>query len=176
MDFNLHYFGESNVPEFIMLIGIPGSGKSTWISQKNKNNKYIIVSPDEIRRDLVGDVSDQSQNSKVWQLTKDYVINALASGKNVILDSIMTSSKNRTDFIKDLPKSNLRAKVFYIDPEISKERISKDIELGKDRSNVPSEVIDNKHNELMKDIKISNKGLLDLSKLEDEGFQIIGEE
>ena len=43
MDFKLHYFTEGTLPEFIMLIGIPGSGKSTWISKFNQNDKYIVM-------------------------------------------------------------------------------------------------------------------------------------
>jgi predicted kinase len=173
MKFKSHYFVEQSLPEFIMLIGIPGSGKSTWISNFNKNNKYIVVSPDLIRKEITGNISDQSQNSKVWFETKKRVIDYLKNGKNVILDATMTSSVNRRDFIKDLPQSKLKAKVFYVDPNISKERIKNDIDYGKDRANVPPEVIDKMYDDLMKKVKLLDGGILDVSKLEDEGFEII---
>lgn len=163
MDFKEYYFYEGTLPEFIMLIGIPGSGKSHFISKYNTNNKYIVVSPDIIRKELTGDISDQSQNAKVWAVTKERVINNLKQGKSVILDATMTNPQNRKDFIKDLPPAKLKAKVFEIDPEISKERIKKDIETGRERSRVPPEVVDRMYNDLMKS----------KDSIEDEGFEII---
>ena len=37
-----------NTPELIVLIGLPGVGKSTWISNylKDKTEEYVIVSSD----------------------------------------------------------------------------------------------------------------------------------
>ncbi len=174
MDFSRYYFSEDvGRPDFIMLIGIPGSGKSTWINKYNKNNKYTVVSPDEIRREITGYVSDQSQNAKVWSLTKEKVIDSLSRGNDVILDATMTDSSRRRDFVKDLPPSNLKAKIFYVDPEISKERIRKDIEGKKDRADVPPNVVDRMYDELMSKVKLLDGGVLDVSKIEDEGFQII---
>lgn len=174
MDFSKYYFVEDEgYPELIMLIGIPGSGKSTWISKYNINNKYIVVSPDEIRKEITGSISNQSQNANVWFITKERVVKELSNGRNVILDSTMTDPVRRKEFISDLPDVNLKAKVFYIDPEISKERIRKDVESGKDRANVPPEIIDKMYGELMSKVKLLDGGELDLSELEDEGFEII---
>jgi len=173
MKFFEHYFTESNLPELIFTIGIPGSGKSFWISKVNQNNKYIVVSPDDIRRDLTGSISDQSMNNKVWWMTKETVKRALENGQDVILDATMTHGQRRREFIEDLPPTRLRAKVFYVDPEVSKERIAKDIESGKDRANVPPEIVDKMHVELMSKVKLLDGGVLDVSQLEDEGFEII---
>lgn len=164
---------DNEYPEFVMLIGIPGSGKSTWINQFNKNDKYIVISPDDIRREITGSISDQSQNANVWRITKERVLKNLENGRSVILDSTMTDSIRRKEFIKDLPQVNLKAKVFYVDPEVSKERIKKDIESGKDRANVPPEIVDKMYGELMSKVKLLDGGVLDVSKLEDEGFEII---
>jgi predicted kinase len=38
------------------LVGTPGSGKSTFAAQLAKLGNYRIVSPDEIRKQLYGDV------------------------------------------------------------------------------------------------------------------------
>jgi predicted kinase len=163
VNFNNHYFTEGIIPEFIILIGIPGSGKSFWIAKYNKNNKYRVISPDLIRKEITGNISDQSQNAKVWEITKKRVVNLLKNGINVILDATMTTSQNRKNFIKDLPNAKLKAKIFYVDPEVSKKRIKQDVESGKDRANVPDEVIDRMHDELMKS----------KDTIEDEGFEII---
>lgn len=165
MDFNQFYFKEQQETEFIALIGIPGSGKSTWISQQNMGNKYRIVSPDEIRKEITGDVNNQEQNAQVWKVAKTRTVNALNKGKSVILDATMTNPDYRQDFIKGLPTTNLKAKVFQADPEVSKKRIKKDIEAGKDRADVPDDIIDQMHDEL---IKYGTK-----SQLEKEGFEVI---
>lgn len=163
MNFNNHYFTEGIIPEFIILIGIPGSGKSFWIAKYNKNNKYRVISPDLIRKEITGNISDQSQNAKVWVVTKERVVNLLKNGINVILDATMTNSQNRKNFIKDLPNAKLKAKIFYVDPDVSKQRIKQDVESGKDRAKVPNDVIDRMYNELMKS----------KDTIEDEGFEII---
>lgn len=173
MKFRKYYFAEGIVPEFVLLIGIPGSGKSSWISKFNSDNKYTVVSPDQIRIQLTGDVSDQSQNDKVWVIARKRVKNYLLRGKNVIFDSTMTDPHARKSFIKQLPPAKLKAKIFYVDPEVSKERIRKDIESGKERANVSPDIIDKMHKELMSTVKLLDGGVLDVSKLEDEGFEVI---
>lgn len=173
MGFRKYYFSEGVIPEFVLLIGIPGSGKSTWIAKFNSGNKYTVVSPDEIRRQLTGNISDQTQNAKVWTIAKERVKSYLGRGKSVIFDSTMTNPQKRREFIKDLPQAKLKAKVFYVDPEVSKERIKKDILAGKDRANVPDDVIDRMNDELMGTVKLLDGGVLDVSKLEDEGFEVI---
>lgn len=49
-----------------MMIGLPGSGKSTIAKEISKSEDAVIVSSDEIRKEL-GDINDQSQNNKVFE-------------------------------------------------------------------------------------------------------------
>ena len=49
-----------------MMIGLPASGKSTIAKELSKSEDAVIVSSDEIRREL-GDINDQSQNTKVFE-------------------------------------------------------------------------------------------------------------
>jgi len=165
MDFNRFYFTEGELPELLVLIGIPGSGKSTWIAQNNISNKYRVVSPDKIRKELTGDINDQTKNAEVWKVAKQRVVNTLKNGKSAILDATMTNPEYRQDFIKGLPTSNIKAKIFQADPEDVKERIKKDIEAGKDRANVPDEIVDQMYNEL---VKYGTR-----EQLEKEGFEVI---
>ena len=85
----------------------------------------------------------------------------------------MTNAQRRREFIQGLPPAQLKAKVFYVEPEVSKARIKKDIEAGKERAEVPSDVVDRMYSELMSTVKLLDGGVLDISKLEDEGFEII---
>lgn len=59
---------------FILLSGVPGSGKSTWAKkyQELHPNTYI-VSSDEIRLALWGKVDDFRDEKKVWQTYIDSI-------------------------------------------------------------------------------------------------------
>jgi len=152
-------------PSLIMTVGITGAGKSRWIQSLPKD-EYVIVSPDDIRQELTGNMSDQTQNGKVWFLTKQRTVDALNAGKSVILDATNVDRKNRKNFIHGLPSDiKLKAKIFEVDPEIAKERIRKQIERGENRSNVPPHVTDNMYQKF--------KSQSQPKHLEEEGFEII---
>ena len=53
-----------NKPEFIMLVGLPGSGKSTLIK---RYKEYKVHSSDDIREELTGDVNRQDINNLVFK-------------------------------------------------------------------------------------------------------------
>lgn len=50
-----------------ILIGISGAGKSTYIKKHNEPN-YAILSLDSIRKEILGDVSDQSKNREIYKI------------------------------------------------------------------------------------------------------------
>lgn len=154
-------------PQLIIPVGISGSGKSTWI-RTLENQGFIVVSPDDIRRELTGTINDQTKNNEVFELAYQRVIDALNSGKSVIFDATNLTSKYRIEMLDKFKTSVHRdfealAKIFDSDPEISKQRIAKDIEAGVDRANVPSHAIDRQYSSF----------ITDLDKLESDGFKII---
>lgn len=143
-------------PKFIIPIGISGSGKSTWIKTL-ENQGYEVISPDEIRRELTGSISDQSRNKDVFPIAFQRTIDNLNAGKNVIFDATNVGSYHRKQMLDTFKQKvdtdfDAYAKVFDVDPEISKERIRKDVEAGVDRSNVPPEVIDRQYQNFTKDL------------------------
>lgn len=48
-----------NKPKFYMSVGIPGSGKSTWIESHKDELNANVHSSDAIRAELLNDVNDQ---------------------------------------------------------------------------------------------------------------------
>lgn len=140
-------------PTFIMMIGISGSGKSHYINKIIKDHSYTIVSPDEIRREVLGNISDQSSGDTIWRIAKERVVSNLKQGKDVILDATNVNTKSRRNFIKDLPDCNLKALILPANVELSKERIKKDLESGKDRSAVPPEVVDRQYKNYLQTLK-----------------------
>lgn len=48
-------------PIFIMLVGLPGSGKSTYAELLKKQYNAIICSSDEARKKITGDENNQKK-------------------------------------------------------------------------------------------------------------------
>ena len=90
-------------PIFIMLIGIAGSGKSTWAKQYGY--KSAIHSSDSIREELFGDEGHEctsAENEKVFNLLHSRVKEDLLNGKDVIYDATNLNKKRRIHFLKEL--------------------------------------------------------------------------
>ena len=93
------------LPKFIMLIGLPGSGKSTYaekLAAVDKVTKYI--SSDKIRGELYGDESIQGDPNKVFQLMQRRVKQYLSEGYDVIYDATNVTRKNRKGIIHEVKK------------------------------------------------------------------------
>jgi predicted kinase len=158
---------QSGKPKFIIPVGISGSGKSRWIKSL-EGQGYVVISPDDIRRELTGNISDQTRNKEVFPLAFQRSVDALNAGKNVIFDATNVASFHRKQMLDHMKQNVDRdfdayAKIFDIDPEISKERIRKDIEAGVDRSNVPDFAIDRQYGSFKADV----------DKLEADGYKIM---
>jgi predicted kinase len=75
------------MPELILTIGIPGSGKSTWARQyADEHNGTVIVERDQIREELTGDIRNHSREGYVSALAEQRTRAALMEwGFNVIV-------------------------------------------------------------------------------------------
>ena len=89
----------SNKPEFIMLVGLPGSGKSTLIK---RYKEYKVHSSDDIREELTGDVNRQDINSLVFKTLHNRVKEDLLNGQSVIYDATNLNRKRRKAFLQEL--------------------------------------------------------------------------
>ncbi|MGM9795755.1 MAG: AAA family ATPase, partial [Candidatus Aphodosoma sp.] len=99
----------------IMLIGLPGAGKSYWSKKYiQKNPDTILVSSDSIREEVFGDVNDQSHNGEVFNIVHQRVVAAIKNGRDVVLDATNLSRKRRIGFLKSIPDCLAEAIVFAI--------------------------------------------------------------
>ena len=91
---------DKDIPTFIMLVGLPGSGKSTY-AEKLKEKGVIIHSSDAVRKEF-GDVNDQSKNADVFTILHRRIKDDLRDGKNVCYDATNLSRKRRVAFLREL--------------------------------------------------------------------------
>ena len=86
---------------FNMMVGLPYSGKSYFVNKyKAENDEYI--SSDEIRKELYGDESDQTNPNKVFEIMYKRTCKALSENKSVWYDATNIKSKYRTHLLNSL--------------------------------------------------------------------------
>jgi predicted kinase len=143
---------EINTPlRAIMLIGLPGSGKSTWIRNllsKEDPSNWVIASTDDIlekwgkEKGLNYNQAFQHFNFREVkdQMMKD-IQNAIKKGKNIIFDQTNMNSKSRRDKLAMLPASYTKEAVVFSVPDTElKNRLQRrEHETGKA---IPPHVID----------------------------------
>lgn len=92
-----------------ILIGIPCSGKSTYANKRLDNANIVIVSTDEIRKELTGTyIFSQETNDRVFDIAKSEIQLWLDKGYDVVFDATNTNKKYRKKFIDIGIKNNSR--------------------------------------------------------------------
>jgi predicted kinase len=91
-----------NKPIFIMMVGLVGSGKSTYAKQLSDDINAIICNSDAIRGELFGNENIQNQNEEVFRVLHKRIKNNLKNGKNTIYDATNIKSRRRRAFLSEL--------------------------------------------------------------------------
>ena len=119
-------------PEIIVLIGLPGSGKSTWTEKmlSQTDTEYVIVSSDaEIEKLAAADnlSYDQAFDKYVGKATgimKQKFKDAVNKGKNIIWDQTNMNPKKRRGILNQVPDNYRKIAVaFEIDDEELQRRL-----------------------------------------------------
>lgn len=125
-------------PTFIMMVGLPYSGKSYYAEKLSKEYGAVVHSSDAIRAEILGDVQDQNNNGKVFEVLHRRVYDDLSNGKSVIYDATNINYKRRMDAIQRLKRIPCE-KVCYL----MATPFSECVERGKCRERVvPYEVLE----------------------------------
>ena len=103
---------EQYIPEFVMVVGLPGSGKSTYIEKYYPG--YVVHSSDAIREELSGDVNNQNINKQVFDTLHKRVKASLLKGKSVVYDATNISWKRRKAFVQELNSIACLKKCIFI--------------------------------------------------------------
>ena len=92
-------------PTLILLVGIPGSGKTTYAKQYvDKEPMVVHLSSDSIRKELYGDESIQGNPSEVFSLMQQRAVGALNDGMDVLYDATNVTRKDRSSIIGICPR------------------------------------------------------------------------
>lgn len=67
--------------QLVITIGCSGSGKS-YVYEKGYKD-FALVCPDDIRKEITGNVSDQSRNRQVWEIAYRRLAEFIEYGKDV---------------------------------------------------------------------------------------------
>lgn len=126
-----------------ILIGAPGSGKSTWGKQFVTDNPGVIrLCPDDFRAKFGWGEGDQSVSPQAFAATRSGMESALSEGKDVMIDATSMHRKARKDFLIIAKKYNATkiAVVFETTREMLIERNRKRGEEG--GRVVPNDIIE----------------------------------
>lgn len=128
--------------EIIMPIGISGSGKSRLY--KMRYSDLELVSPDLIRKELTGDISNQTMNSEVFEEVDRRIDDLVRKGRSFYYDATNVNTKLRKNFVNKY-RGNPNVRITYVilpsNMDEAYARIKDDIKNKVDRSKVPFEAI-----------------------------------
>lgn len=128
------------MPRFTMLIGLPGSGKSTYAAKfAASDSKEVHLSSDQIAKDKFAP-NEPADLHFIFSEMHHQTVQALETGKNVIYDATNLASQKRKSFLNRIQnqQAETEAIVFLTPYKILKERNRS----REDRDRVPDSVIE----------------------------------
>lgn len=92
--------------QLLLMCGVPGSGKTTYRDNIIKQFPEVkVISMDEKRKELLGDVNDQSANTMIFRVCVGELAKAMKEKRSTIWDATSASRKHRKVVI-DIARRN----------------------------------------------------------------------
>ena len=108
---------EKHVNKLIIMIGIPGCGKSTY-AQAMEDANTVVISSDIIRKELLGDEQDQNNNALVFSTLYAKSREFLKKGKDVVIDATNINTFERKRVLDNFKDLNIKRIALVIDTDI----------------------------------------------------------
>ncbi len=144
---------EMKEQKIIMLIGIPGAGKTTFA----KNLEGTYISPDAIRKERYGDISVQGNPVEVFSVVEERIIEAFNRGEDVIYDATNTTEYRRETIAEFRRYGFTKVIGIFVDTPL-KVCLERNTERTDRKEPVPVEVISRMWNNLQKNRPIKEEG------------------
>lgn len=90
------------LPKFIMLMGLPCSGKSTYGKFLAEFHNATIFSSDSLREELFNNIDHQTDNDLLFKELHKRIKDCLKKGKSAIYDATNINYKRRKAFLAEL--------------------------------------------------------------------------
>ncbi len=95
----------------VILVGAPGSGKSTW--RRKWHGAY--VNPDAIRRERFGVQYDRQVEPAVWEIAYARLEKAMGEGRDVCFDATNLTPEARRPLLQRADRYGYRKKAVHFD-------------------------------------------------------------
>jgi predicted kinase len=98
--------------KLIITVGLPGSGKTTYLARLGVN----AISSDEIRRLIADDPLDQSMNARIFATVRYLVRQRIAAGRPVTyVDATHLTSWERKPYVKLAERHGCQLEALFFD-------------------------------------------------------------
>lgn len=101
----------------IFTVGLPGSGKSTFVKQLAQRENAVVLSSDAIRQELFGDATKQ-KSRVVFRTLYERLNSLVAKGFSVIVDATNIERERRMFALRKIP-STAQKVCYYFDTPYS---------------------------------------------------------
>ena len=110
---NLHYTPHEDFPcQVTVMVGLPGSGKNTWLSQNRSDLPVVCL--DDIRDEL--DVDPTDNQGQVVQLARERCREHLRAETSFAFNATNTMKQTRGRWINLFNDYNARIELVYVEP------------------------------------------------------------
>jgi len=131
------------MPTLYMMVGVPGSGKTTWVGNRKLTLKDYTVGSDYVI-DEIADLYDMTYTEAFPLVIKfaekvmyQEIERAIEAGDNIYWDQTNISKKSRAEKLAKIPSDYRKVAVYFKVPDDLDKRLAS----RKDRT-VPAHVID----------------------------------
>lgn len=98
--------------QLIITVGLPGSGKSTYLAQLGVN----AISSDEIRRLIADDPHDQTMNARIFQVIRYLIYQRIRAGRPVTyVDATHLTLWEREPYVKLARRCGCKLQALFFD-------------------------------------------------------------
>lgn len=131
------------MPSLYMLVGVPGSGKSTWRAHANLNHAVMLSTDDWIEAKAASqgktysEVFDSEVGAATQSMMRD-LAGAIKADQDIVWDQTNLTAKSRARKLRQIPASYRKVAVFFPNP--SPEELARRL-AGREGKTIPAGVI-----------------------------------